>query len=330
MQESAVNQHDAERVGPSWYLCRDGQQHGPLTDQELSQFAKGGNFQPNDLLWTQGLDSWKPAAAIFGLTAAAQAENAAGGDASDQTTELTTDQASEPTVQSDDESVTFELEPDVEPQAQERTVSDHVDLEHLAPDHVDPDHADPEPVEPTGEDVTALVQALKGEKAPATLTWKERALEELKAFAGMFIYLWIVFTVFLVHEWIVLSDNHIGFTFYGLATLNALGLGKIMLVAQHFRFAEQLQRKPLIYPIAYKTVAFTTLLLVAYVLEVMLVGWIAGHGFLASMPALGGSLVGTVALWLIFCAALLPFFAFKEFERAVGAEMVWKLLLGTK
>src|SRR5680860_1044449 len=324
MQESAVNEHDAERVGPSWYLCRDGQQLGPLTDQELSLFAKGGNFQPNDLLWTQGLDSWKPAGAIFGLTSSSQADEA--------TDAKTSDQATEPPVQATDESggVTFELAPSAEPQAQEPTDPEHTDSEHTDSEHADLEHADPEPVEPTGEDVNALVQALKGETAPSKLTLAQRALEELKAFAGMFAYLWVVFTVFLVHEWIVLSDNHVGFTFYGLATINALALGKIMLVAEHFRFADQLKRKPLIYPIVYKTVAFTTLLLVIYVLEMMLVGWIGGHGFFVSMPALGGSLVGTVALWLIFCVALLPFFAFKEFERAVGAEMIWKLLLGTK
>jgi len=323
MQESAVNEHDAERVGPSWYLCRDGQQLGPLTDQELSLFAKGGNFQPADLLWTQGLDSWKPADAIFGLTASSQADEATGAKPPIRDTE--------PPVQATDESggVTFELA-SAEPPAQARAEPEHTDLEHADPEDPDSEHADAEPVEPTGEDVNAIVQALKGEAAPVKLTLTQRALEELKAFAGMFGYLWVVFTVFLVHEWVILSDNHVGFTFYGLATINALALGKIMLVAEHLGFSDQLKRKPLIYPIVYKTAAFTTLLLAIYVLEMMLVGWIGGHGFFASMPALGGSLVGTMALWLIFGVALLPLFAFKEFERAVGAQMIWKLLLGTK
>ena len=140
----------------------------------------------------------------------------------------------------------------------------------------------------------------------------------------------MVFTVLLLHEWIVLSEHHVGFAFYGLATLNAIALGKIMIVAEQFRFAERLKEKPLVYPIVYKTVAFTTLLLVAYVIEMMLFGLIGGHGFLASAPALGGSLLGTAALWLIFCVALMPYFAFKEFERAVGPDMIRKLLLGRR
>jgi len=126
-----------------------------------------------------------------------------------------------------------------------------------------------------------------------------------------------------------LSQNHIGFKFYGLAAINALLLGKIMLVAEQFRFAESLKRKPLIYPIVYKAVAFTTLLFIAYIIEEMVVGWIRGHGFLASVPRIGGGLGGGIAVWIIFSIALIPFFGFKEFQRAVGPDMIRKLLFGS-
>ena len=53
---------------------------------------------------------------------------------------------------------------------------------------------------------------------------KARLYEEVKRFLMIFANLWLVFVVFLVHEWIVLADNHIGFKFYGLAAINALVL----------------------------------------------------------------------------------------------------------
>src|SRR6478672_329923 len=37
---------------------------------------------------------------------------------------------------------------------------------------------------------------------------KARLYEEVKRFLMIFAYLWLVFVVFLVHEWIVLADNH--------------------------------------------------------------------------------------------------------------------------
>src|SRR5680860_89520 len=296
---------------PTWYLTRGGEQLGPLTGRELSLFAEGGNFKPGDLVWTAGFDAWQPADAVFGLTPAREAEAqdpvAPGGATAEGVFSLS------PSPQAE-ANQSFEPDGDIAGA-----------MFGLATSFDDPAHAPPEP---NGEDVDALIQALTGTAAPAKPTLKDRVLQEAKKFAGFFFYLWVVFTVLLLHEWIVLSENHIGFTFYGLATINALVLAKIMLVAEHFRFAEALKQKPLIYPIAYKAVAFTTLLLIAYVLEEMLAGWLGGHGFLASVPAVGGGLVGALTLWLIFCAALLPFFAFKELERAVGPDMIRKLLFG--
>jgi hypothetical protein len=335
MQESAVNEQDAERVGPSWYLSRDGEQIGPLTDRELSLFAEGGNFRPGDLLWTAGLDTWKPAGAVFGL------KDKSGGERVAEPASAAAESQAEG-GETEDESPVF-LAPGEDAETPEPAgidgqpadaMFDFVSSEEtpvrIEPDVVEPEAIGLEGVEPERGDVHALVQALKGETAPPKLTLKERAVEELKKFAGAFVYLWVVFTVLLLHEWIVLSDHHVGFAFYGLATLNAIALGKIMIVAEHFRFAERLKEKPLVYPILYKTVAFTTLLLVAYVLEMMLFGLIGGHGFFASMPALGGSILGTMALWFIFCVALMPYFAFKELERAVGPDMLRKLLLGRR
>ncbi len=41
-----------------WYIARQGQQHGPLSEQELMLFVKDGHVQPDDLVWRQGLPDW--------------------------------------------------------------------------------------------------------------------------------------------------------------------------------------------------------------------------------------------------------------------------------
>ena len=101
---------------------------------------------------------------------------------------------------------------------------------------------------------------------------RARLLKELKSFLIMFSYLWLVFSVFLVHEWSVLASHQIGFRFYGLAVVNALVLSKIMLIAEGLHFARRFEDKPLIYPIAYKSIAFTVLLMVAYIVKEIAVG----------------------------------------------------------
>src|SRR5262245_9391217 len=63
-----------------WYLARDGQQYGPLTDPELAKFVELGHLQATDLLWREGFPDWRPALAVFppqGAGAAGRKETSA-------------------------------------------------------------------------------------------------------------------------------------------------------------------------------------------------------------------------------------------------------------
>lgn len=48
-----------------WYLARDGQQHGPLTEAEMRKFVELGHMRPTDLVWRSGFPDWRPAATVF-------------------------------------------------------------------------------------------------------------------------------------------------------------------------------------------------------------------------------------------------------------------------
>lgn len=56
-----------------WYLARDGQQFGPLSDAELKKFVELGHLRATDLLWRQGFPDWRPASSIFPAQKAAPA-----------------------------------------------------------------------------------------------------------------------------------------------------------------------------------------------------------------------------------------------------------------
>jgi hypothetical protein len=127
----------------------------------------------------------------------------------------------------------------------------------------------------------------------------------------------------------VLASHQISFRFYGLAVVNALVLGKIMLIAEDLRFADRLENKPLIYPIAYKSIAFTVLLMVAYIVEEIAVGLFHGKTVTESFPEIGGGgLAGVLTTAAIMCVALVPFFSFREIARIVGEAEFRILMLG--
>ena len=158
---------------------------------------------------------------------------------------------------------------------------------------------------------------------------KTRFYGELRKFLAIFAYLWLVFSVFLLHEWAVLASHQISFKFYGLAMVNALILAKIMLIAEAFGFANRLDDKPLIYPIAFKSIAFSALLILSYIAEETAVGLFHGKSVAESIPQIGGGgLVGALTIGAIMCIALVPFFAFREIARTVGTAEFRALMLG--
>ncbi len=135
----------------------------------------------------------------------------------------------------------------------------------------------------------------------------------------MFLYLWILFGLFLLHESIVLAQHGIAFTRYGVALVNAWILAKVMLVAEDLNIARGFEGKPLIYPVLYKSVVFGIVFLVFGVAEEILIGLWQGKAVADSIPAIGGgSPIGILSLALILSFALIPYFAFREVGRAIG------------
>jgi hypothetical protein len=81
-------------------------------------------------------------------------------------------------------------------------------------------------------------------------------MRELRHFGTVFLYLALVFGVFALHQFVVLANNGMSYTFYGASPINAAILAKIMHVAEAFHFGEQFEDKPLAFPILNKSVAF--------------------------------------------------------------------------
>ncbi len=58
----------AAQIG-HWYLARDGQQYGPITDLELGKMVELRHLHPDDFLWREGFEDWVEARRIPGLLA---------------------------------------------------------------------------------------------------------------------------------------------------------------------------------------------------------------------------------------------------------------------
>lgn len=159
---------------------------------------------------------------------------------------------------------------------------------------------------------------------------RKRAVEEMTRFVVLFLYLWILFGLFVLDERIILRQHGIGFSAQGFAAFNALVLAKVMLVAEDLNLGRWLDRRPLIYPILHDALLFTVLFIAFHVVEEVAIGVIHGRSVQSSVPAIGGGgLAGLLCVAVIMFVALIPFFAFRNFSRALGAGRLNALLFGT-
>ena len=72
------------------------------------------------------------------------------------------------------------------------------------------------------------------------LELKERAVNEAKRFAIIFLYLWVLFSLFALHKSIILNEPSL-ILGQGFAIVNALVLAKIMLLGEALNLADNLK-----------------------------------------------------------------------------------------
>jgi len=92
------------------------------------------------------------------------------------------------------------------------------------------------------------------------LRLKTGAIDETRKLFGIFIYLWVLLSLFSLHKALVLNDESLIYH-QGFAIINALALAKVVLVAEFFHVGDTLKNRPLIYPIMFKSAVFAVILI---------------------------------------------------------------------
>jgi len=155
----------------------------------------------------------------------------------------------------------------------------------------------------------------------------QKIVEEFRHFIVLFFYLWALFGLFVLNQSVVERQEGLDYAFQGLALLNALVLGKVMLVIESFETSKWLRAKALIWTILYEALVCTVLFLLFHVFESVVVGLFRGHTLAASVPSFGGGGdIGLMTVSLIMFVSLLPFFAFKNLARALGNARMIEIL----
>ena len=125
----------------------------------------------------------------------------------------------------------------------------------------------------------------------------------------------------------LLAEEHINVVAHQwFAVINALALGKVLLIAKALHLGDWAEKWPLIYPTLLKSGLFTIVLACFKILEDAGLGMYRGKSFQQSIADLGdGTLNGILCVSLILFVTLIPFFIMTELEGVLGEGKLMQL-----
>lgn len=169
-------------------------------------------------------------------------------------------------------------------------------------------------------------QPAKHAKHADSRSLKERALEELKIYWIIVAYLWLLLGLFTVFRRLVVAETGAVYLHYGFALVEALIIAKVILIGKMFGFSRHFEDHALALPVLYKSIFFSVLVMLFGLVEHLITGWVRKQGLwsgLHEIAELGPYELASRALMLI--VAFIPFFAFWELGRVLGAKRLMTL-----
>ncbi|HTS21074.1 MAG TPA: hypothetical protein VMN79_04600 [Casimicrobiaceae bacterium] len=160
---------------------------------------------------------------------------------------------------------------------------------------------------------------------------KKRAIEELKRFWIIALYLWVFLGSFTVYRRLIVAETGTAYLHYGIALIEALIIAKVVLIGEMFGFGRRFEDQPLIVPVIYKSLLFGVLVLLFGIVEHLVEGWIHKQGLLGGLREIGDIGVYEIAARvLVLIVAFVPFFAFSEIGRVLGADKLAALFFSKR
>lgn len=159
---------------------------------------------------------------------------------------------------------------------------------------------------------------------------KRKAIEATKEYLVIVVYLWVILGLFAVYRAVILAQD-VSDLERGIVIINALVLGKIMLIAKEFHLGEVYKDRPLIYPTLVKSALFSIVLAFFKLLEEAVRGLFKGESVQHSISNIaGGTWQGILCMTGILFVVLIPFFGFAELQGVFGEAKLRQLFFHSR
>jgi hypothetical protein len=153
-------------------------------------------------------------------------------------------------------------------------------------------------------------------------------MHEFQDYVVISLYLAFFFCALVTYTMLLLKEHKGSSLSYAFALINALVIGKVILIGEMTRFGRELEHRPLYQSAVYKAFMFCLLVLAFHFVEEFIKRLIHG-GAPGSVlrEILIDDLIGRSVV--IFCT-FIPLFAFRELRRVLGEEKFHALLFRSR
>lgn len=160
-------------------------------------------------------------------------------------------------------------------------------------------------------------------------TFKQKLLHELSEYFINVVYLTIFFGAFAVARRLTLAHHDIYFDDYFVGIIEALIIGKVIMLGAFMRISHKYENKPLLIPVFYKTILFVICVIIFDIIEVLIKETIKLPSFSDAYQFLVHEHFSK--LWLggiiMIFVSFIPFFAIKELSRLIGHQKFRDMML---
>lgn len=147
---------------------------------------------------------------------------------------------------------------------------------------------------------------------------------ELAELVPVTLFFFVAFQLLALTEALTLEQYGIKLWVFAAATVGALVVAKVVLIADHFRFLNRYPHHPLIYNVVWKTAIYFVASVAVRYAEHLIRAWRKTGSFTKAHDALLDEIVWphliVVQMWLLIL--LLVFCALRELIRALGRDRV--------
>ena len=115
-----------------------------------------------------------------------------------------------------------------------------------------------------------------------------RALIELKRYAIITLYLWVLFVLFATYKRMLLQEHGISLWNQSFAIVNALIFGKVILIAQAVDLGRSLKEQALVWIVLGKSLIFAIVLILFHIVEEGIRAWFKDLPLSTALTDFGG------------------------------------------